>query len=356
MSLEFAEAFDYSGTDAQGLLENGYAEVSTGLRLVADPDGVNTQKVLRYDSNPGILGLLLRRPLETATEDVGIQFRLWMDALPANTGQCPPVAIWSDNSNIRIGWLQVDTTGRMSFYKGDGGGSGTLVGTTSAPVISAGTWWHVAAFMHGGTANDGTFELRIENKVKLDLDTIDMFAATVYQTSHASNGDTIGAGPGMYIKDLTWWNKDGTENNDFIGRTRNVAGVTDSDITLGDWTPYTGTTGWDILDNNPGDDAKYLEAADTDVTPMVYGFTNLPADVSAVRGVFTMVRVGKVDGGDASVRVGVISDGTTALGTDRAIAQTQHMYTDLFEVDPDTGVAWSPGAVDAMQGQVDRTE
>lgn len=355
MALEGAESFDLYGTDADGLLENGFAGVTPGMSLVTDPDGISTQRCLFFPGDPGINGYAIRRPLDLATEGVGCSMRVWMDGLPANSGQCPPIMIWSDSGNVEMGRLQIDTTGRMSFYRTIGTVR-TLAGTTSAPVVSAGTWWHIEAFMLGDTGAAGTFELRVEGSVKLDLTGLDFDSATVYQMTHSSDGDTIGAGPPMYMKDLVWWNTEGTENNDFLGRTRNVAGVTDSDITLGDWTPYTGTTGWDILDNNPGDDTKYLEAADTDTAQMVYGMTNLPADVSAVKGVFTVVRVGKVDGGDASIQVGVISSAVPALGTDRPIAQSQHMYQDLFEVDPNTGVAWSPGAVDAIQVSVDRTE
>jgi hypothetical protein len=45
-----------------------------------------------------------------------------------------------------------------------------------------------------------------------------------------------------------------------------------------------------------------------------------------------------------------LKSGTTAVdGTTQGMATSNLPYGDLYETDPDTAVAWTPGGVDAMQ-------
>jgi hypothetical protein len=49
------------------------------------------------------------------------------------------------------------------------------------------------------------------------------------------------------------------------------------------------------------------------------------------------------------VRTKLRSGTTTADGTTQGIATSYLPYGDLYETDPDTAVAWTPGGVNAMQ-------
>lgn len=351
MAIEHAECFDIYGTDISLMLENGYAQVSTAAftcDIRADPDGLSTQRVLYFFASSGITGSLIRYPLLTAETKLGVALRLWMDTLPTAAANCPRIIVWSDAVNTDLGYLQVDTTGRLSAYKGDG----TLYGTTTNPVITSDGWWHIEAEFD---ATNGTMEVRVEGVTKLNLSGLSVASGTIYQTTHKSKGDPTGGHPGMYMKDMVWWNADGSENNDFVGTQRVINLTPTADVTLGDWTPSSGSTGYDILDNNPPSNVAYLEAGIADTTPMVFEMSDLPPDISSVAAVLTFVRAAKTDGGDGNLQVGVISDGTPGLGTDRPITAAQLYWKDIFEVDPDTAASWTPGAVDDAQIQIDRT-
>lgn len=348
MSLENAECCDIYGTDPGFMLENGYAEIG-GIQLVADPDGSSAQRCILFPANLGQTGTGFRYVLQTATAKVGVALRLWMGALPANTGQRPPIIMWSDANNVEIARVQVETTGRLSIVRGDS----VVLGTTVSPVITAVGWWHIEAFID--VVSD-TAQIRVEGVEKLALTGCAFPGTAVYQTSHRTDGDNTSAYPAQYMKDICWWNGLGTENNDFLGSVQCLNLLPNSDVDLGDWVPITGTQAYPILDNNPPDDAIYLSADVAAVdAPMVVGLTDLPADVSSVRGIVTFVRAEKNDGGDGNIQVSVISGAMTGDGEDRPITAAPIYWKDVFELDPNTSAPWTPGAVDLAELQINRT-
>lgn len=102
-------------------------------------------------------------------------------------------------------------------------------------------------------------------------------------------------------------------------------------------------------------DMSFISADDTPPAPFVCELTNLPPDVTSVRGLQTRVRAAKTDGGDGSLQVSLISGGVPANGANRPITTTQTYWTDICEIDPNTGNLFTPLAVDAVQLQTSRT-
>jgi len=97
----------------------------------------------------------------------------------------------------------------------------------------------------------------------------------------------------------------------------------------------------------------------TAITPppaaYVCELSNLPPDITSVRGLMSIVRAMKSDGGDGTLQVSLISAGDVDLGADRAITVAQTYYTDISELSPDTGNPWTPLEVDSAQMQINRT-
>lgn len=102
-------------------------------------------------------------------------------------------------------------------------------------------------------------------------------------------------------------------------------------------------------------DLSYLSADDTPPAAMEFGFENLPPDITSVRGLVVVGRMRKVDGGDGNVQMSLISNGDAFDGVDRPLTTTMTYYFDVSQLDPDTGLPWSPFAVDNMTGRVNRT-
>ena len=166
---------------------------------------------------------------------------------------------------------------------------------------------------------------------------------------------TSDSGPTLYVKDLVVSNDLGTENVGQLGTVRVVNLVTTADVGLGGWTPSTGTTGYNILDNNPPNEAIYLAADSTPPAAMEFALADLPDDISSVKAVVSYVYAKKTDGGDGTLQVSMVSNAAESNGTDRAITTGSNFWRDVHEIDPDTTTAWTRVSVNAATLKIDRT-
>lgn len=353
MSMEHADNFSiYGGNDA--LLVNGVYAENYGNALTPDPDGVSPGEVIRIggggagaSSTAGI-----RYVLSANNTKVGIMGRIWFASLPVGGAGTPIPLAWRNAGNGSIAVVTVETTGRMSFRLGDY--ASPVTEETTNPVITATGWYHVEAILD--TVAD-TFELRIEGIPVLTADTL-AIADTISQIFIGTRVTNTSAVHPFYWKDMVVYNGDGTENNDFLGTCLVVGSEDTADVAL-NWTPSTGTTGSAILSNLPPNDAEYITAPNPPPAAYVCEMSDLPPDVTSVKGIMTFVRAAKTDGGDANLQIGVISDPTgvpaTGLGANRPITIAQTYWRDWFETDPKTGDPWLPAAVNAVNMQIDRT-
>jgi hypothetical protein len=337
----------YGGVNAD-LLNGVYAE-NNGCELTPDPDGISPGWVMIVgDGGAANDTRGFRFVLPANATKVGICGRIWLPALPDGTNGTPVPMIWRDVSNAAISCITIDTTGRIAFRKGDY--SAAINVETTNPVISANGWYHLEAILD--TIAD-TFELRVEGVTVLTATGLAL-VANISQIFIGTRSTAIGSARTYYWKDYLIYNGSGTHNNDFVGTVliANLAPV--SDVSL-NWTPSTGAVGWSILDNTPPDDTKYISAPNPPPAAYVCEMSNLPIDVTSVKGIMTFVRAAKTDGGDASLQAGVKSGASTALGADRPITIAQTYWRDVFEEDPATAAPWLPSAVDAARLQLNRT-
>ena len=158
----------------------------------------------------------------------------------------------------------------------------------------------------------------------------------------------------IYFKDFFIWDSTGARNNNFAGSVNVVNLTPNSDVAL-TWTLSGGATGFSLVNESPPVDSTFISAAFPAPAADKMGQTNLPADVTSVKTLMTLVRARKTDGGDGQLQVGLISGASTALGANRPITTAPTYYADIQETDPATGVAWLPTAVDASNIQFNRT-
>jgi len=342
MSLEWMDNFGIYGVGGQARMLNGlYAEINNST-LVADPDPSGTgETVLRMVTNGGDAW---RRVLGGTRTRVGVAMRIWMASLPPGAPALPMPVRFRDGSNNALCDLRIASTGALEFHYD---GLTTSI-STGGPVLVANAWQHVEILVDFSTTV-GEVEVRVEGVTVLSADTINTGAGCAQVVGRFNQGEIV-----AYMRDLVCYNGLGTENNDFLGTVLVVSLDVTSDVAL-NWTPSAGTTGWEILDNVPPNDAQFISAGDPPPSPYEGGLSNLPPDVTSVKALQTVVRAAKIDGGDGNLQVGMISGASTALGADRPITTAFTYWLDVFEVDPATGVAWTPVAVDAAEIQIDRT-
>lgn len=344
----------YGGNSA--LMRNGVYAENPGCDLVADPDGVSTPLVLRpgwdhFNNGNTNWRYVLQNGFEPI---VGIAARIWNSNLPDTNDLASQFYVWRNNNNDDIAALGILSTGaiRLITYENDGTAH---THDTTVPVVTAQGWYHIEARLEhtGGTNYD--YEVRVEGATVLSGTATPTRATDVYQVA-AHHTEIGGHAQQYYIKDLVIWSGNGTYNNDFLGSVlvTNLLPATDVDL---NWGLTGGATGHAILSNIPPDDDEFIYARH-DVPPAgpyVGTMTDLPVDTTTVKAVITYVRAAKTDGGDGSLQVGVISNGETALGSDRPITIAQTYWRDVFETDPDTDAPWIPSAVNAVELQIDRT-
>jgi hypothetical protein len=117
-----------------------------------------------------------------------------------------------------------------------------------------------------------------------------------------------------------------------------------ADTAEADWTPSAGADHYAVVDEATiNGDTDYVSAA-TPGDLDLYEMGNLSFTPDTVHAVQV-----KNDAEARQVRTKLKSGTTTADGTTQGMATSYLPYGDLYATDPDTSIAWTPGAVNAMQ-------
>jgi hypothetical protein len=137
------------------------------------------------------------------------------------------------------------------------------------------------------------------------------------------------------------WPKDGTSS---------VFTFAENDANLS-WLSTSGM----ITSGHP-DDLTFIAADNTPPAPSQFFMSNLPPDVTSVRGLISIVRARKVDGGDGNLQVSMTPNGTNyALGLDRPMTTAATYWSDISQLSPATSAPWTPTEVDAVRLRLNRT-
>ena len=346
MSILFMDNFQNYGTGVYGdggcMLDGVYASGSNDPNCVTDPDGVSGTRVLRlFDTGSENIRKVLPNGPETT---LGIHFRLWMNTLPGSNGK--QIIVFNNAANqINLG-LALNSTGTLSIIRGS-----TVLTTTSIPVITASAWWHIEIkVVFSQTV--GSVEVRVNEETKISLSEVDTCNTADEECSQFLLSNGINAN--CYMKDLIVWNGDGSVNNDFMGDWKVVSTYTDGDVAL-NWTPSTGSTGYNLLTGTTPDDTTYIQAGDPPPSASEFSLNDLDPDVTEVAGVQTFVRATKTDSGTGYLQVSLKSNGDIAAGADRPITVAETYWMDIFELDPDTGTAWTRSSYNNATILIDRT-
>jgi hypothetical protein len=135
----------------------------------------------------------------------------------------------------------------------------------------------------------------------------------------------------------------------------NVLTYTDTNAASTAGTPLTSLVGYNLINEiSPDDDTKFISAPFPLPAPAQFSLSDLPNNVTSVRGVMVMHRSRKVDGGDGNIQVSVVSGVNTGNGADRTITTAYTYWWDLFDQDP-SGTNWNKTLVNALNLKLNRT-
>lgn len=354
MAITYMDNYGAFGTTAAYLLNGLYASLASAT-LVDDPDGKSPGKVLELVADAGIFGGgHARRVLQALATTSGQARRIWLNRLPGNAEEAPVPFSFGTAANVEIVTFTVTPSGRIRATYNP---TSTTLGETANPVITANGWYHLEAKVEiNGAA--GKVELRVEGRPVLVIDGVNLGATPIGMNAIRNYQSSAGTGARIYTKDYITWDGTGPRNNDFTGTRFVTELLTDADVAL-NWTITGGANAYSILRNSPPTDAQYISAGDPPPGAYVASLTDLPDDVTSIAALMTLTRAAKVDGGDASLQVSLISDPegvpATTNGADRPITVGQTYWTDIFETDPKTSVQWTPEAVNEVHLKLNRT-
>jgi len=347
MSIQFMDNFQFYGTSTANMLD-GLPWSSIAGSLTTDPDPNASGNVLRVTStNNNSNTTDTRLSLPSVTDKVGCGMRFYMGSLPSSSGVRPVVLGYRDLTNSKIyDWI-IETNGSLSLYNG----SGTLIATTTNPVMAPRSWFHYEFYID---LNVGTYEARIEGVTVLSGTGLTSLQ-NIYLIGMSSRQNlTSNTNAQNYMKDFVLWDSAGSNNNTFLGPVAVFLLKVNGDVSSG-WTRSTGSSDYALLDETTPDDADYITADDTPPAASIMTLEDLGPEIVGVRGLQMMARAKKSDGGDATLQLSMLSNAAEDLGGTHAVTTGYKYWWDISELDPNTGSLWDPLAVNAAKIKVNRT-
>ena len=353
--LQWADNFSFYGSGATGAenmldgLPYAFKVPSNDNQLPLDPDGVSSGRVLVVSATNNNSNLTdSRMAIPTPQKAIGCGARFYRTTLPSTTGVRPSIIGFRTTANARMYDLVVEPNGALSVY--DFGSN--LIATTTVPIFTTNTWQHIELFIDSET---GDIEVRREGVPVLTAteavpqNTLIGIIGWTNRQSSTSNTSIQ-----LYMKGLVVWDTTGTYNNDFMGTVNVVGCPVATDDSNSGWAASTGSSIAGVLDEDVPNDADYASAAAA-AAVVEMSMADVPSDVTSVRGVITVFRGLKTDGGDAKVQVSLKSVAAYDAGADHAITPSATYWWDVSEEDPNTTSPWTPGTFNDALMKIERT-
>ncbi len=148
----------------------------------------------------------------------------------------------------------------------------------------------------------------------------------------------------LYVLDAA----DAVSPTTFLGSTTRVDTLDpDADETT-DWTPSTGTTHYDLLDETPNDgDTSYVESGTLNARDLV-GLEPLPYTPTTVYGVQVNVAAKETVAGSMELAPSIKISTTHYAGTAAALGTGYAQIAHLWKTNPATAIAWTKADVNAL--------
>lgn len=214
MTMRWMDGFDHYGSASAGvanMLNGAWDEIDGNVTLAAPAWGSRSGSMcLRGDA----LSSDARRAIGVSTDTLIVGFAYSCTALPDDANIHRPM-YFRTSGNVDIIQLSVRPDGALEVRY-----LGGIIGVTTGPVISAGTWHHIElkAFIDTAGAT-GTIEVRVDEVVAINLAGLTL-GANEMAIIAMDQGGGISDPVRCYWDDLVVMDDAGAHNNDFEGDLR----------------------------------------------------------------------------------------------------------------------------------------
>lgn len=376
MALLWADGFDCYGTDESKMTDGLYATTGNAtLDTVTFNTGTAAMHIVR-DNSSSFGGL--RKVLPAAKLKVGAAGRFYFPTLPDNNGASMIFSFMSSDANRGQVSICVNSNGQIEVYRGCNvsfsPSSGTLI-ATSDPIINAESWNHIEVQVN---IHDTTGWVRVA------INGIHRFAASSLDTAYdatqilsVSNHVSYSAAGASGNPATCYYYMDDYYIYDFVGSsavetdfvpTTDGSGVAtnyigelqcmylppNGDTAEADWTKSTGVDGYALIDELSPDDADYIQSATaTDLSE--FALTDLPVDITYIRGLMLLGRMSKSDSGSCGIKFGMKSVAATADSAEFAITTTPTYWYTFQNTDPNSSARWTRASLNAAWFRLTRS-
>ena len=207
------------------------------------------------------------------------------------------------------------------------------------------------------------FDVTISNSVgtaTIYLDGVESTTWTNEDTQSSSFSDLLSV---TYINDsnhdMQWasaylMDTNGTANNSRLGPFYVQTITPNGDGGTTDWTPLSGLTNYEMIDDATPDDATTYVSSSTVNDTDYYDYTALSTGVGTgnfdtISGVRVASLIRKLSAGDRLIRTAVSSGLSTGEAAAAGVPVDWWGHIGIFEQDPDTSTAWTPAGINAAQ-------
>jgi len=217
--------------------------------------------------------------------------------------------------------------------------------TTSGLGLNTGIWYYIE-FQVTCNNTTGSYELRVNGTTVLSDSGIDTQpGANAYHTRFSLNGGVMQP----YFDDLYFLDSTGSQNTDFLGNSRVEAIYPDGDSGTIEWTPSTGNTNYNLIDEATcDDDTEYVEDSTTNHTDL-YDYGALQDITGSIFGLQINTQARITDASPYSLITPCHSGSTDSDNSAQSLSASYTAIRRIMELDPDTAAAWISSGVDAAQ-------
>jgi hypothetical protein len=284
--------------------------------------------------------------LPAAKTDLYIRFRVYLPA--SATVSITNFIVLYDSAaglQVHVDWSVADNLLRV--YRA--AGATNLLGTSSLTLPL--TSWHLVELRwQASSATSGIVQLWLDGTLTINLSGVDNTATANVNVQRFDLNTSGSAGTGFGFDDLAINDTAGTLNNGQIGEGSivllkpNGAGTNTAQTRGG----TDSGANWSQVDELPVSLTDYVFSA-TAGTRDTYALEDIPAGSWSVNCAEVVAYAQNSDIGAGSLGPTVKSGATTNEGTAQALGTTATFVRQLYETDPNTSVAWTNAAVNALE-------
>ena len=333
MAIQFMDGFDLYNVIADFALKPGVNQPSGALQLIS-PGRFGGRAMESSFFQNAICDVVLG---SGNTKSVGFAYR--MDTVANCTTGAAFLYFRGTGGTVDVCKLGVDVNGALVMGRGDF--TTNKICNSANGVIVANTWAYI--------------EIELTRSATVGAVTVYVNGVSVCAASAANTGavavDSIRWGLGPIAGANATRDTDDfyiTDTATRLGESRIDVLRPSADTATADWTPLSGTRASNVDDTTQDGDTTYVSDATVGHKDL-YDVANLPISPTTVRAVQTILFARKDDAALRQIRNNLKSGTTAANGTTRTLGSSYAMFTDLYELDPNTAAAWTGTTVNAAQ-------